>query len=109
MTGRNYINGQWTKASGQPFSAVNPATGTTTWTGNSSDVSDVNTAVAAARAATGEWRNTTIVARIKIIERFGKLVKAASVVTRNFALAGVRGPSPLRARHQPAKSDTLKA
>jgi succinylglutamic semialdehyde dehydrogenase len=78
MTGRNYINGQWTKASGQPFSAVNPATGTTTWTGNSSDVSDVNTAVAAARAATGEWRNTTIVARIKIIERFGELVKAAS-------------------------------
>ena len=78
MTGRNYINGQWTKASGQPFSAVNPATGTTTWTGNSSDLSDVNTAVAAARAATGEWRNTTIVDRIKIIERFGELVKAAS-------------------------------
>jgi succinylglutamic semialdehyde dehydrogenase len=78
MTGHNYVDGQWVQASGQPFSAVNPATGVTTWMGNSSDPSDVDDAVAAARSATEEWRNTTIVDRIKIVERFGVLVKAAS-------------------------------
>lgn len=78
MAGTNYINGEWVSGSGPEFTTVNPANAETAWCGHSSNADDVSNAVDAAQTAGYSWRNTSIVARIEIIERFAALVAAAA-------------------------------
>ncbi len=78
MVGTNYINGEWVSASGPELTAINPSTGDTSWTGATSTAADVDRAVTSAQGAAYSWRNTSIVDRIAIIERFGELVTAAT-------------------------------
>ena len=72
----HYINGQWTQGAGAEFSSENPATGETIWRGKAADSSQVEAAVAAARAAFHGWRTTPIDERIAILTRMRDLLEA---------------------------------
>lgn len=69
-----FIEGEWSKGSGENFSSFNPATGDEIWNGTASDASDVDNAVKAARAAFSTWSLTKLVDRLAIIRRFGAIV-----------------------------------
>jgi malonate-semialdehyde dehydrogenase (acetylating) / methylmalonate-semialdehyde dehydrogenase len=62
----NYVAGQWTPASGtDELDVTNPATGEVLARVPLSAASDVDAAVAAARAALPEWRKVSVIARAR--------------------------------------------
>lgn len=70
-----FINGQWLAGSGAEFSSLNPTTGEAVWTGGAASPEQVETAVAAARAASTEWSLLGFEARTEIVRRYGKLLE----------------------------------
>ena len=71
----NYINGEWIASkSGEDFDSVNPANvGEVIGTFARSKAEDVETAVAAAKAAYPAWRRTPAPARAAILTKMGQL------------------------------------
>lgn len=74
----HFINHQWSKGSGLPFSSHNPATGEVVWQGNAAGAEDVHAAIAAARTAFDTWSVTTPQQRIAFIELYGNALKMSS-------------------------------
>lgn len=71
-TGSNglFIDGIWKPGSGATIVSENPATGETVWTGDGASASEVDEAVASARAAFPAWAARSPEERIEILERF---------------------------------------
>lgn len=70
MKGQNYIAGEWQKQSGSAFSSHDSATGEAIWTGASSEKSEVDSAVAAAREALPSWRRLSPENRCASVKQF---------------------------------------
>lgn len=66
----SYINGQWVQGAGEKFSSRNPATGETVWEGHATTAKEVETAVAAAAAASSSWSALPIEKRIGYLEAY---------------------------------------
>ncbi|MDV5171997.1 succinylglutamate-semialdehyde dehydrogenase [Photobacterium rosenbergii] len=73
-----WIAGRWQAGEGQAMQSLNPYTSEVVWQGRSATAEQVEQAVAAARAALVNWRNTPFAERQAIVERFAELVKAHS-------------------------------
>lgn len=73
--GANYINNNWVEGSGETFTSINPADNTQIWEGKAADESEVNAAVAAARAATQPWAETPVKTRIGYLENYYDILK----------------------------------
>ena len=71
-----YINGTWLAGEGEPFSSMDPAKNVELWQGAAASLSQVNAAVAAARAASLAWAARPLSERLNIIRRFGELLTA---------------------------------
>ncbi|MYH94088.1 MAG: CoA-acylating methylmalonate-semialdehyde dehydrogenase [Acidimicrobiaceae bacterium] len=84
-------------ASGRSHPVFNPATGEQTATVGLASVEEVDAAVASARAAFEDWRNTSLAARTKLMLAFRNLVEA------NAAEIAAR----LTAQHGKVRSDAL--
>ena len=87
FTGECFIDGRWRMGGGEAFGSISPADGVEVWRGHAASANDVNTAVAAARAALPAWRRRPIDERIALVRAFAKLVDArkadmASVISR---------------------------
>lgn len=87
FTGECFIGGVWRMGGGQRFASVSPADGAEVWTGREASESDVEAAVAAARAALTAWRRRPMDERVAIVRAFAKLVDArkadmAAVISR---------------------------
>lgn len=64
----NYVGGAWTPAAaGEQLDVTNPATGEVLARVPLSSASDLDAAVAAARAALPEWRAVSVIARARIL------------------------------------------
>jgi len=75
-TVRNYVNGEWRAVEGtEEHDVVNPATGERLATIPFSSESDVDAAVADARAAFESWRNTAVEERIQPLFRLKSLLE----------------------------------
>lgn len=74
----NYINGEWRPSSnGETLTSINPAdTNDVVGTVQSSTVEDLNAAVAAARGAAQEWKNTSSVRRGNILHEAANILEA---------------------------------
>lgn len=72
---RNYIGGEWVGSRGEVVGVVNPATGRTIATVPVSTEEDLDAAVQAARAAFPDWRNTTPLARARLLFRLRELME----------------------------------
>ncbi len=73
--GRLFIGGEWVAGAGESFTSCNPADGALLWEGRAASAGQVADAVAAARAAFGNWRRLTLDERIAILERYARLVE----------------------------------
>lgn len=74
--GELFIDGMWVDGGGPELSSIDPATGKSVWTGNAATGTEVDRAVSAARKAFGDWRSTSLGARIEHVRRFAMLVDA---------------------------------
>jgi succinate-semialdehyde dehydrogenase/glutarate-semialdehyde dehydrogenase len=72
----NFINGQWTAATGAPLHVTDPATGELIATVPDSGAPEALAAVDAAHAAFPAWRNVPAKQRAAIIKRWNDLVMA---------------------------------
>ena len=75
VTLRNYIDGEWTESRGKTLDVVNPAKNEVIATIGMSTVSEVDTAVAAAKEAYPEWRRTPAVTRARYLYRLRELLE----------------------------------
>ena len=66
----HFVGGHWLAGSGKSFASFNPADGMVIWEGASAGASEVDQAVAAARAALPAWAKLDATKRIEIIEAF---------------------------------------
>lgn len=87
FTGECFMGGSWRMGSGATFASIAPADGAEVWKGAEAGAVDVDTAVAAARAAFPAWRRRPIEERIALVRAFAKLVDArkadmAAVISR---------------------------
>lgn len=73
----NRIAGEWVEGRGPEFHSVAPATGEIAWRGREADASQVDAAVAAARAALPGWRALGLDGRIGVLEAFAAQLKSA--------------------------------
>lgn len=71
-----FSDGRWEAGGGAVFRSVNPATGETVWEAAAAGCEQVDHAVAAARAASPAWIDTTIPQRIAFLNAFAEQVKA---------------------------------
>jgi len=71
MAGELYLGGHWRRGNGASFESLNPASGELLWQGHSADAGDVDSAVAAARAAFPDWAELSFDARLAQVRRFG--------------------------------------
>lgn len=69
-----YIDGKWRAGDGDWFEKTCPATGATSWEGQASSVSQVNSAVESARSAGLHWRHLPQHDRTKILEAYADAV-----------------------------------
>lgn len=88
FTGECFIGGRWLKGNGPTFSSIAPADGVEIWNGAEAGAADVETAIAAARAAFAPWRRRPIEERIALVRAFAKLVEAhkgemAAIISRS--------------------------
>ena len=73
---RNFVGGKWVESvSGDTFERRNPATGEVIGTFTNSDHRDVDTAVAAAKAAFGSWRLFPAPKRGEILFKAARLLE----------------------------------
>ena len=71
----NYIDGEWIEFRGNTLGVVNPAKNEVIATIGKSTVSEVDTAVAAAKEAYPEWRRTPAVTRARYLYRLRELLE----------------------------------
>jgi succinylglutamic semialdehyde dehydrogenase len=71
-----HVNGRWSDAGGEAFRSLDPATGETVWEGPAATPQDIETAVAAARAALPAWRAAPLDERIAAVRRFAAALEA---------------------------------
>lgn len=74
---KHYINGDWAEpATGEYFTSTNPATGQAWYEASRGEQSDIDTAVAAARAAfeAPSWRDLSQTARGRLLRKLGDLI-----------------------------------
>lgn len=88
FTGECFIGGRWQKGSSATFSSIAPADGVEIWSGAEAGATEVEAAVASARAAFPEWRRRPIDERIAFVRAFAKLVEAnksemAAIISRS--------------------------
>jgi succinylglutamic semialdehyde dehydrogenase len=82
LKNKHYIQGKWVEGKGPQFSAINPATAQTIWTGRAADQETVNQAVMAAKEAFPKWSGLDMQTRIKYLERFQQaLVEAKAILS----------------------------
>ena len=72
---RNYIDGEWTESDGRLLDVTNPATGETIARVPSSTREDLGAAIGAAKRAFPEWRQTTPLARSRMLFRLKELME----------------------------------
>lgn len=72
----HYIKNRWLPGEGEPFTAIDPTTGSPSWQGRAATASEVDAAVQAARAAFESWSDTPLAQRIAVAEAFAKAIKA---------------------------------
>ncbi|WP_115717201.1 succinylglutamate-semialdehyde dehydrogenase [Gallaecimonas mangrovi] len=70
------INGQWQVGEGPLFTSHNPADDSVIWEGQGASPAQVDSAVAAARAAFVAWADKSVEERLAIITAFGEQLKA---------------------------------
>jgi len=80
------IGNAWLPGEGAPLESLDPATGAPVWQGHHAAPTEVNAAVAAARAAFEPWATRSQSERIAIIERFGTLLNHERARTDPAAL-----------------------
>src|SRR5690554_5851615 len=66
----HWINGQWVAGKGVAFESVDPARNEVIWQGNAADVTQVDSAMQAARAAFVDWSRKSVNERLVIIRAF---------------------------------------
>ncbi|MFE7589722.1 gamma-aminobutyraldehyde dehydrogenase [Kitasatospora sp. NPDC057512] len=76
--GAQYIAGRQTRGSGEPFRVVNPADGSVVEQVALATAEDVDTAVAAARAALPDWSSATPGARSEALTRLAAVLAGAA-------------------------------
>jgi len=76
MSGRAFIGGQWREGSGARFASIDPATGERVWEGAAAGAGDATDAVAAARAAFGDWSGRPRQDRIDLVTRYKGVLAA---------------------------------
>ena len=72
---KNFVGGEWMESKGKIIDVVNPATCRTIARVPISTKEELNTAVAAARAAFPDWRRTTPLARSRLLFRLKELIE----------------------------------
>ena len=72
----HYIAGSWHTGQGQPLESLNPVSQEVIWCGQGADVSQVDAAVQAARAAFPAWASRSLEQRIAVLEQFAAALKA---------------------------------
>ena len=72
----HYIAGSWHTGQGQPLESLNPVSQEVIWSGQGADVSQVDAAVQAARAAFPAWASRSLEQRIAVLEQFAAALKA---------------------------------
>ncbi|MEQ1784760.1 MAG: succinylglutamate-semialdehyde dehydrogenase [Hyphomonadaceae bacterium] len=87
FSGECFINGRWLKGGGPEFVSTASADGKEIWRGREASASDVEAAVAAARAALPAWRRRSMDERVAVVRAFAKLIEAykadmAAVISR---------------------------
>lgn len=65
-----FINGEWLKANGKPFSSENPGTGNVLWQGASATAEQIDRAINAAREASHYWAFRSFQERASIVKAF---------------------------------------
>lgn len=68
----SFINGQWTKASGDSFYSTNPSTNELFWQGHAASPDDVDHAITSAHNAFPSWSDQTLSKRQNYLESFIK-------------------------------------
>ena len=69
-----FVNGDWRRADGAPFTSLDPVRGDVVWSGRAADDGNVATACAAAREAFRDWRLTAAEQRIGIAREFARIL-----------------------------------
>ncbi len=73
LSGDLYVDGQWVKGEGTPFSSVNPATGDSLWDGCYASTTNIEASLKAATLSLSDWQKRTLEDRFKIIERYAAI------------------------------------
>ena len=70
-----FINGEWVKAEGKPFSSLNPGTGVVVWQGASASPNQVDHAIVSARKAAECWAFRPYTEREAVVKAFARLLE----------------------------------
>lgn len=96
MPHQNYIGGAWKDAaSGATDSVLNPATGATLAEVPSSDATDVDAAVEAAKAAFGDWSQRTPRARAEALAKVADAIEADLDTIQTLEIDNVGKPESI--------------
>lgn len=74
----HYIAGQWQAGEGATLESLDPVSQAVVWSGRAASAAQVDTAVAAARAAFPAWARRPLEERIAVLEAFAATLKARS-------------------------------
>ena len=74
----HYIAGQWQAGEGATLESLDPVSQAVVWSGRAASAGQVDTAVAAARAAFPAWARRPLEERITVLETFAATLKARS-------------------------------
>ena len=74
----HYIAGQWQAGEGATLESLDPVSQAVVWSGRAASAGQVDTAVAAARAAFPAWARRPLEERIVVLETFAATLKARS-------------------------------
>ena len=74
----HYIAGQWQAGEGATLESLDPVSQAVVWSGRAASAGQVDTAVAAARAAFPAWARRPLEERIVVLEAFAATLKARS-------------------------------
>ncbi len=72
----HYIAGTWQPGQGAPLQSLNPVSQALVWQGHAADAAQVEAAVQAARQAFPAWAQSSLEARISLLEAFADQLKA---------------------------------
>lgn len=75
FTHSHYLDGKWVTGKGPHLVAIDPATGSQTWSGHAATVDEVDSACKAARAAFDGWARRSFDERMAVCNRFRDLLK----------------------------------